>query len=63
MERVLRLIISCPDQVGIVARVSGFLAQYNGSILEANHHADLEQGRFLCATKLKPARCPLVRIN
>ena len=58
MERVLRLVISCPDQVGIVARVSGFLAQYNGSILEANHHADLEQGWFFMRNEIKASSLP-----
>ena len=41
-----RLVISCPDGVGIVAKVSGFLATYNGWILEANHHSDLFHGQF-----------------
>ena len=34
------LTIACPDRVGIVAAVSGFLAGHGGWILEANHHAD-----------------------
>lgn len=58
MERVLRLVMSCPDQVGIVARVSGFLAQYNGSILEANHHADLERGWFFMRNEIKASSLP-----
>jgi formyltetrahydrofolate deformylase len=58
MERVIRLVVSCPDQVGIVARVSGFLAQYNGSILEANHHADLEQGWFFMRNEIKASSLP-----
>lgn len=41
-----RLVISCPDGIGIVAKVSGFLATYNGWILEANHHSDLANGQF-----------------
>lgn len=40
------LSISCPDQVGIVAAVSGFLAQHRGWIVEANHHSDQAQQRF-----------------
>lgn len=40
MSRVFRLIISCPDQVGIVATVAGFIADEGGSIVEANHHTD-----------------------
>jgi formyltetrahydrofolate deformylase len=40
------LTIACPDGVGIVAAVSGFLAQHRGWIVEANHHADAEAGWF-----------------
>lgn len=36
-----RLIIACPDRPGIVAAVSSFISQRQGSILEANHHSDL----------------------
>ncbi|WP_291993861.1 formyltetrahydrofolate deformylase [Candidatus Accumulibacter sp. ACC003] len=31
---------SCPDQVGIIARVASFIAQHNGWILESSYHAD-----------------------
>jgi len=40
------LSLSCPDQVGIVAAVSGFLASHQGWITEANHHSDPEAQRF-----------------
>ena len=40
------LVISCPDKVGIVAAVSMFVAQRSGSLLESNHHTDVEQGWF-----------------
>lgn len=39
-EDSFRLIISCPDQVGIVASVSNFIAQHNGWITEADQYAD-----------------------
>lgn len=41
-----RLLISCPDGVGIVAEVGTFLAKNGGWILEANHYSDLESGYF-----------------
>lgn len=55
--RCYRLIISCPDKVGIVARVSQFIAQHGGMIMEANHHADQVTGWFfmrheICAESL-----------
>jgi formyltetrahydrofolate deformylase len=40
------LVISCPDRVGIVAAVSRFVADRGGSLIESNHHTDVEQGWF-----------------
>ena len=40
------LVISCPDKVGIVAAVSQFVALRSGSLVESNHHTDVEQGCF-----------------
>ena len=40
------LVISCPDKVGIVAAVSRFVADRLGSLLESNHHTDVEEGWF-----------------
>jgi len=42
----IRLIIDCPDQVGLVAAVSEFLAAHQVSILEASHHTDRYLNRF-----------------
>jgi formyltetrahydrofolate deformylase len=41
-----RLIISCPDKVGIVAAVSSFLAEQGGLITEANHYLDPDSKWF-----------------
>ncbi|MCG8464441.1 MAG: formyltetrahydrofolate deformylase [Xanthomonadales bacterium] len=46
MQARYRLTIRCPDQVGIVAAVADFLARHGASIVEANHHTDLEEGWF-----------------
>ncbi len=40
------LVISCPDQVGLVAAVSTFVAERGGSLVESNHHTDVAQGWF-----------------
>lgn len=58
MEPVYRLTISCPDAVGIVAKVSQFLAQHNGTITEANHHADLNTGWFFMRNEIKADSMP-----
>jgi len=42
----LRLIASCPDRVGIVARVATFLADRGASITEANHYHDASSQWF-----------------
>ena len=44
--RTFRLVIACPDRVGIVSKVSNFLATYNGWITEASHHSDAQSGWF-----------------
>ncbi len=41
------LLLSCPDQKGIVATVSNFIFQNNGNILHADEHLDLELNLFL----------------
>jgi formyltetrahydrofolate deformylase len=40
-----RLLLSCPDRPGIVARVAGFLAQANCNIIDADQHST-EEGRL-----------------
>jgi formyltetrahydrofolate deformylase len=45
-ERHVTLVVDCPDRVGIVAAVAGFVAERGGWILESNHHADRDGGRF-----------------
>ncbi len=40
------LLIHCPDRKGIVAAVSGFLAEHGGNILHADQHEDHSLGLF-----------------
>ena len=40
VKRFYTLSGSCPDQVGIIASVAGFIAQHKGWILESSYHAD-----------------------
>ena len=62
VEHTYRLIISCPDRVGIVAKVGQFVSSHGGWIVEANHYADPQSG-FLCAIALKPVHCRLLWQN
>ncbi|MEX2160022.1 MAG: formyltetrahydrofolate deformylase [Dehalococcoidia bacterium] len=41
------LLLSCPDQKGIVAAVSDFLYRHDGNIIHADQHTDAEEGVFL----------------
>jgi len=58
MERTYRLVVSCPDRTGIVAKVSNFLATYNGWITEANYHADQQNGWFFMRNEIKTNSLP-----
>lgn len=40
------LTLGCPDQLGIVARISSFLAEIGGWITEAAYHSDADSGWF-----------------
>lgn len=44
--RYYTLAASCPDRVGIIARVATFFAENNGWILESSHHPDLLTKRY-----------------
>ena len=41
------LLLSCPDQRGLVASVSDFVYRHGGNIIHADQHTDREQGVFL----------------
>lgn len=44
------LTITCPDTVGIVAAVAGFLASHSCFIIESSHFGDVMTGRFFMRT-------------
>ncbi len=41
------LLISCPDQRGLVAKLSSFIYANGGNIVHADHHTDFSAGLFL----------------
>jgi formyltetrahydrofolate deformylase len=45
-DRRFVITFSCPDRTGIVARISGFLADAGGWITEAAYHTDSDTGWF-----------------
>lgn len=58
------LLISCPDQRGIVAALSGFIAAENGNILHLDQHVDIEQNVFFARVEweLEGFRIPRERL-
>ena len=59
-ERFYTLSASCPDRVGIVARVAGFIAEHNGWILESRYHSDNNNGdsRYFMRIDIKADSLP-----
>ena len=45
-DRRFVLTVTCPDPTGIVAAVTGFIAEHGGWVVEAAQHGDLGTGRF-----------------
>jgi formyltetrahydrofolate deformylase len=52
-EKVIRLVTSCPDQVGIVAAVSQFISEHQGWLVESNYFTDSETKQFFMRNEIK----------
>jgi len=52
------LTLTCPDRVGIVAAVSSMIAQHQGWIVEASHHADEPAQRFFMRQEIRADSLP-----
>jgi formyltetrahydrofolate deformylase len=55
MKKSAVLLLSCPDRKGIVAAVSGFVAQHGGNILHADEHGDHDSNTFLMRVEFDPS--------
>lgn len=51
----LILKIDCPDQPGLVARIAGYVAQYEGNLVEFNQFTDRENKRFFARLEIDTA--------
>jgi formyltetrahydrofolate deformylase len=58
MDRRYRLVLACPDRVGIVAMVSNFISSHGGSILDANQHTDPITGWFFMRVEIRADSLP-----
>ncbi|QSR84917.1 formyltetrahydrofolate deformylase [Methylacidimicrobium sp. B4] len=47
MSKSAVLLITCPDQKGLVSTIANFLFEHGGNILHADQHQDAELGLFL----------------
>ncbi len=56
--RRFTLTISCPDRAGIIAAVSGFIAQHGGFIVEASYHTEQEEQRFFMRQEIRADSLP-----
>lgn len=61
MERIYRLVLSCPDRVGIVAMVSNFISSHGGSISDASQHSDPGTGWFFMRVEIRANSLPFSR--
>ena len=52
------LTFSCPDRVGIVARVTGFFAGLGGWILSSSQHADADSARYFMRIEVNADSLP-----
>jgi formyltetrahydrofolate deformylase len=52
------LTISCPDRAGIIAAVSGFIAQHCGFIVEASYHTEQEAQLFFMRQEIRADSLP-----
>ncbi|NWG31886.1 MAG: formyltetrahydrofolate deformylase [Rhodocyclaceae bacterium] len=59
-ERFYTLAASCPDRTGIIARVTGFIAEHRGWITESSFHSDDIAGRYFMRIEVKAASLPFM---
>ncbi|WP_280319527.1 formyltetrahydrofolate deformylase [Nocardia wallacei] len=57
-DRRYVLMLGCPDRPGIIARITSFIAEFGGSIMEAGYHSDTASGWFFTRQAVKAATVP-----
>jgi formyltetrahydrofolate deformylase len=53
-QATVRLLISCPDRRGIIAAVTGFIADHEGNILDLDQHSDPINRQFFMRIEIEP---------
>lgn len=59
-DRFFTLAASCPDRTGIIARVTGFIAEHRGWILESSFHADDDAHRYFMRLEIRADSLPFM---
>jgi formyltetrahydrofolate deformylase len=59
-DRFYTLAASCPDRTGIIAKVTGFIAEHRGWILESSFHSDEEAHRYFMRIEVKADSLPFM---
>ncbi len=52
------LTLGCPDRPGIIARITSFIAEFGGSIMEAGYHSDVDSGWFFTRQAITASTVP-----
>ncbi len=58
MTHTFRLITASPDRSGIIARISGLIAEHGGWITDAGQHSDQESGWFFSRQEIRADSLP-----
>jgi formyltetrahydrofolate deformylase len=53
------LSLGCPDRPGIIARITTFIAELGGSIVEAGYHSDADSGWFFTRQAILASTVPM----
>ena len=60
---ICRLLISCPDAHGLVAKVSKFIFEQGGNIKEAHHHLDDDNKLFFMRIEIDSMTLNVLLMN
>jgi len=58
MPETATLLVTCPDQKGLVSGISSFIFHNGGNILQSDQYTDLEAGIFLAPLRNFAWRIP-----
>ncbi len=59
MEKVTILKLDCPDRVGLLSRITGFIAGLGGNLLEVHQFSDLLSNWFFARLEIDTASLPI----